>query len=179
MDFVETTFTSVEAECITGIAKIRQRDWRRHGYLAGGLGRKWKRYTLSELAQLAIISQLKQLGLPPASCTSLPNVSDRRKRSAAVIVTAWLKSDPRAMDAAAQQIGKMPVKHRRNPPRFLVVCQRTSGPPQVVQFAQDLQGIFHGTTLGAVVIDLRAIARQIIDRSGRPLVRLAEQKPLQ
>src|SRR4051812_9019692 len=98
MDFVETTFTSVEAEFITGIAKIRQRDWRRHGYLAGGLGRKWKRYTLSEPAQLAIIGQLKQLGFPPKSCMSWPNVSDRRRLSPASIVTVLVRNNPDAMD---------------------------------------------------------------------------------
>jgi hypothetical protein len=179
MKFIETTFTSVEAEMITGITKIRQRDWRRHGYLSGGLGRKWKRYSLTELAQLAITGHLQQLGVRPAISTSMSGADKNKNKSAAGIVTILVKNDPASMADAARLNGKLPVKLPQNwrPPKFLVVTSQTSSKESSsIHLADDVQNIFDGSTVCGIVIDLRAIARQLIDRSRKPLVRLLDDR---
>ena len=174
MRFIESTFSSAEAEIITGISAIRQRDLRRHGYLSGALGRKRKRYTIKELAQLAITGQLKELGLKPGASMSLSPGNTKSNISATAIVTVLIKDDPTAVDATSRLNRKGPLRLMRNQrfPKFLVIFRTNYRSPPNCRLADDLQHVFDGSTPGAIVVDLKAIARQIIDRSGKPMLRL-------
>src|SRR5215212_6307283 len=90
--FVETTFTPAEAEAISSVDVVRQRDLRRHEYLPKAKG-GWTRFSIEDAARLLVIGKLAERGVKPSTSAVIANA-----KSAAVLVKAFALNCPGAVD---------------------------------------------------------------------------------
>jgi hypothetical protein len=116
-----------------------------------------------EVAELLVLQKMKDRGIPPS-------VSTRTAKSAAVIVAWWAQQVPGAVDDPFDLAGnELPIK--ASPAmatrRFLVVGSKTEA-------LDDLTAVFGKNETSAdfansIVLDLRSLARILVERAGRPL----------
>lgn len=74
LHFTFATFGAGEAEHITGLSAVRQRDLRRHGILPSK-GGGWQQHDLHDLARLLIIRALQDLGIGPSRGVEIANAA--------------------------------------------------------------------------------------------------------
>lgn len=80
-------YTPRQAESITGIKMVRQRDLRRHGYLPKQDG--VAAFTIVELAKMMVLSSMMHQGIGPAKSIGIAEIS-------AVGIVKWALSEPTA-----------------------------------------------------------------------------------
>lgn len=87
---VSATFTAAEVDRITGVRPHAQRDWRRRG-LFRPADDGWMRYSVDELAQIALRQTLSILGLP--------HLSEMLVFDEVVpVVMGWARTHPTALE---------------------------------------------------------------------------------
>ena len=63
-------FDSAEAAAISGVDQIQQRNLRRFDFLKN-TGSRYQRYTVNDLARLAVFAELTRLGVTPSRATKV------------------------------------------------------------------------------------------------------------
>ena len=91
------TFTSSEAQALTGVSAFVQRDWRRNGFMASG-DRGWTRYTIEDLCRLHLFNTFTQSGMGPSRCGRMV---DRLVPRLAELVNGICAGTPQQTDAVA------------------------------------------------------------------------------
>jgi len=162
----DSTFTPGEAERVTGVSTVQQRDWRRRGFLSAGDG-GWTMYRSIDLAELLVMRQAAALGVGPA-------VAKAWATSAAWRIQQFAEQFPGVVeDQTEGEVGSRMRWHSDPPQRFLIVTHGTGA-----HFTDSIDSLFgsedvitpHTAAIGsAVVIDLRSLALELFHRAGRPL----------
>lgn len=173
--FIFSTFTPAEAETISGISGMQQRNLRRHGYLPEE-GKGWTRYSIEELARLMVIAALSEVGVTPAVGSYVADEQvGRTTKSAATIIWALACNNPDAiLRNVVTQLDERPVKLSPSGlPRFLIVL-----PGKKIKF-ESVVPTFESGTDGhvATVIDLQGLANAIVQRARKPLVTVVKDHP--
>ena len=159
-----TTFTPREAEAITGVSTVRQRDYRRHGFMPSGDGHA--RFDAYALARLWAFTLLNAQGIGPKVASENADTI-----AAGIVYQALCSSDDadfaRKVHREHSGLGAALV------PRFFVLF-----PDGSEWFDQSLDdALDHGerdrSMPGAIIaLDLRSLGEMLIQRAGRPLIKV-------
>lgn len=189
-DLHPTRFTPRQAEQITGITMVRQRDLRRHGYLPQHEGHA--RFTAIDLAQMMVLSSMMQRGIAPSTAAGLAEIS------AVGIVQVALSSPDvwEGMDDAewtypgeqmpedkAQWLARVfsnfqaaagDNRWRVTPGRFLIIWAngREFWSPSVDHEIEEMEQDDPRLAGPITVLDLHALADQLVRRAQLPLARV-------
>lgn len=173
-------FTAGEAERITGVSAMLQRDWRRRKYLPAGRD-GWKQYELADLAQLVVMGALQDRGIGPSRSCEIASSAALRIEFFAL---SWTDAIDDQTGGEFERIIKKTNRPRGGffvgwsnspdePRRYLVAwADRSMG------FTSDLNQSFDGYTWderfrGAIIVmDLESLGTLIMERAGRPLARV-------
>lgn len=165
IDFQKTTFTPAEAEAITGVNVVQQRNLRRHGYLPK-TPKGMTRFKIDGAAGLLVTGKLAERGIPPSTSADIA-------KSAGVLILLFAQNvsgavhDPesRAIHEAAPL--PYPPGMRR---RFLIAYGKSKNK---FSFENDLTAFYAGKSdadlTAAIVLDLQRLAETLCERAGRPL----------
>lgn len=173
-------FTPGDAEAITGVSTVLQRDWRRRGILPANEDGH-ARFDVHGLAELMILKSLSDRGLGPQAAKAVAEIG-----SGAVVHGALQNEDafqvesrgpaPAAIDPGAVVRRTSPNKMHRNvmPAPYLIIWADGS---EVWQF--DVQKAIDAISKSAqedklggpiTIIDQYAMGNLLFRRAGRPLV---------
>ena len=155
------TFTARQAAKITGMSEAQQRNHRRHGYLPK-TNQGWSRFTPVELAELLVMQQLAGRGLSPAG--AMPILKAMQSSPAAALVSYWARSTPGAINPHPDHVDELedPDPPPAHTPRYFVFDGVDS------KVVSSLDQTFEHTSdqVAAIVIDLKALGAQLVDRAG-------------
>lgn len=164
IDFQQTTFTPAEAETITGVNVVQQRNLRRHGYLPK-TSKGMTRFKIKEAAGLLVMGKLAERGIPPSTSTEVAN-------SAAALIMLFAQDCSGAIhDPENRARGEKPIKYLRlTRRRFLVAYGKSENE---FSFENDLTTFYAGKSdadlTAAIVLDLQRLAETLCARAGTPL----------
>lgn len=167
ISFVCETFAAGETADVTGVSVMQQRNLRRLGHDDKSTSSHERRDLLS-LAKLRVLKLLGDFGLPPGAIKDIA-------ASAAVIVSAWAAREPAALhDPEGLAKGERPVRGDPSGQRFLIWDGQTA---EFTASAAEFDSIFAGlksrkSIAAAIVIDLRAVAEDMVRRSPKPFWRV-------
>lgn len=180
-------YTPREAEKITSIKMVRQRDLRRHGYLPKQEG--VAAFTIIELAQMMVLSSMMQQGIGPAKSASIAKISAIGIVKLALSTSSawdgmehahWTFPGEQLPDEKAQWLSRVfssgMVNDDENlwritPGRFLIVFANgqelwtNSVDDEFDDAGADIAG-------PAMVLDLVAMAKALLKKADLPLARV-------
>ena len=167
VSFQRETFGASRSAEITGMSTMQQRNMRRLGHdtkAASGHERRDAR----GLAKLRVMMVLSEFGFPPAAVSEIAD-------SASAIVVTWAAQDPKAVsDDGGIAKGEPPHPMPNGAfPRYLVWAGKTVLWPVDIGLFYSEQEAASGLT-AAVVLDLRKLGSELIERAGVPLWRVVE-----
>lgn len=152
------SFTASEAERITGVSTVQQRDWRRHGFLPPLEGGKAV-FDAKLLSGILAAKALNDAGIPPAVGWPLA-------RSCGALIYARCLNSGRGVFDPQALVREPLVQAGRPLPRYAITGDGRSWgwantPVEVVDQLQ-----LH---IASVVLDLEHAAEQLAKRAGRAL----------
>lgn len=169
-------FSAAEAEAVTGLAVVEQRNWRRRGHLDPLPDAKHARFDVLALADMQCRAALAFRGIGPARTRHIgPSVALRVAAHALRWSNAWAGNP---WDAPGETWGDKSgwltagvLSVRRD--LYLVWAE------EIVLFTSDIAAAFDGAAGHArlapgpvVVLDLAALGGDLLDRARRPLARV-------
>ncbi len=169
-------FRAGEVSEITGISPVLQRNWRRRGLLEKK-GEGWSSFSLEELVTLYVASVLIDRGVSASSALNVAQaghfnlLTHIAKRS-----TEFAPDLPK--DKRKTWADKLPEKYKDRFRRFLVIPDVGNAVGKELVQCDDVskaidQLVEKKITTGAVIVlDLETLADQIVERAGRPLMRV-------
>lgn len=169
-------FSAAEAEAITGLAVMEQRNWRRRGYLPPLPDSRHARFGVTDLAEMQIRAALAFRGIGPARSEAIgPSCALRITAHALGWSNAWTgnpwDAPGETWGCKAEWLTAGAVGVRKN--RFFVWTEETH------LFTDNVAACFDGTVDlprlrpgPVVVLDLEAMGGDLLDRAGRPLARV-------
>jgi hypothetical protein len=166
--FEPVTFTSAETEAVTGISGEQQRNFRRADHLERQVGHNM--IIPIQLAKLLIMRKLDLLHVPPSASSKIAGLT-KASHSAAELILAFAQDFPDTVDDPQDRAeGEKPIKVSPGgiAARFLVVAGDRP------RFVKDLSGIQgdENDSPAVIVIDLRAMAAELVKRANKPLWRV-------
>lgn len=191
-DLELTLFTPRQAEQITGIPQMRQRDLRRHGYLPQHEGHA--RFTAIDLAEMMVLSSMMQRGITPSTASGLAKISVVGIVQLALSdVDVWKDMDnatwsfPGEQDpeSKAEWLARVFCNFRAHdgdkrwrvqPARFMIIWAdgqefwTFSVDREIEEMEQDDPRLAGPVT----VLDLHALARLLVTRAQLPLARVVK-----
>jgi hypothetical protein len=169
IDFQKTTFTPAEAEAITGVNVVQQRNLRRHGYLPK-TPKGMTRFKIDGSAGLLVTGKLAERGIPPSTSTGIA-------KSAGVLILLFAQDVSGAIaDPENLAQGEKPIKYQTGMrKRFLIAYGKSKNE---FIFENDLTAFYAGKgaadLTAAIVLDLQRLAETLCERPGRPLWKVVE-----
>lgn len=166
--FEPTTFRPDEAEVITGVNVILQRNWRRAGYLPK-TRKGMARFEIETTADMLAKGKLAERGIPPSTST-------RIAKSAATLMMLFAQDCPGAIDDTTGRAIEKPIKFLpASRKRFLLAYGKTENK---FWFENDLTSFYakklDADLTAAIVLDLQRLAETLCARAGRPLWKAVE-----
>jgi len=174
LDAVErATFTPAAAARITGVSAVLQRDWRRRGYLPSVPGHA--RFSTVQLAEIWVMGLLAERGIGPQQSKGMAF-------SAAMRIAAFAHLSASAWDGAVppdRQRAEFAREGLSTPhiPRFLLwLPDGPAGFADTLTFFDEAK--YPQNNIGAVVVlDLRALGNLLVERAGKPLIKIIGNSP--
>lgn len=175
---VDREFTPGEAERITGVSTALQRDWRRRGIITSKEDGSWTRWTLDDLARLAVMKLFTQAGVDvskigTAAAMAIMPVLDAIGQfdDAFEIIGHGISDDDKARAVAGMR-GIRTTDPNVEAGRYIATfgsgeydIVRTSDLAKLAEFMEDnKQSAF-------AVVDCFMVAAQIVGRAGGPIIR--------
>ncbi len=157
-----TTFTASEAERITGIDKVRQRDMRRHGYLPPLEGGK-AAFEAPMLAGMIAAAALAKAGIPPANGWQLA-------RSCGTVIVARALNARRGVLDPDGLLDEDLIKVGGPLPVYAV-----TGDARSWGWILPGEDITPHLDLVSVVINLAKASDQLVERARKPLVVIVQE----
>lgn len=162
------TFEAREAERITGVGVVLQREWRRRGHFTrAGDGRA--DHDVLDLARLLVMRALAERGVGPSDSAAIA-------QSAALRIGYFALSHPGAIadNTGGEFTRGMKLRKRPLASAFIAWTNGPRDPRQYLVVADDgfsFTNDLHKASLGlaAVILDLDALGMLIATRAGRPL----------
>jgi hypothetical protein len=164
------TFGAGEAEHITGLSAVRQRDLRRHGILPSK-GGGWQQHDPHDLARLLIIRALQDLGIGPSRGVEIAN-------AAAPKIVILVLNRPGAIDDRSNGMLEQ-ISLGRSRGAFLLKADEPSGwlviwGDRSMSFHSDLAADFRSVPderrMSVLALDLDLFASILAGRAGRSFV---------
>jgi hypothetical protein len=172
---VFSTFTAGEAEAITGVTAVMQRDWRRHEYLRAQ-SEGWSKHDTHALAQMIFMKAMADVGVGPS-------ISGPVSQSAAMRIEYFAFSQPNAVaDNTGGQFMQFVRARKESVASFFIRWTNKSEVEswaivwrdRSVAFATDLRdavkGIAPEVRSSMIAVDLDLLGSILAQRAGRPLV---------
>lgn len=170
---IETTFSAGEAARITGVPQATQRVWRSRRYLPEIDSGK-AQYGLTAVIQMGFMRYLSESGIRMQQVSTLAKLADTR-------IEAILLKLPGAVRYEGFENGVVPqadIEERPSLYFFAPLPQVDDEVPQGYVFS-DLAFLSaqHGRTgaHGGVFVDLGALAKSLLTKSGRHLITLKRE----
>lgn len=176
LHFTFATFGAGEAEHITGLSAVRQRDLRRHGILPSK-GGGWQQHDLHDLARLLIIRALQDLGIGPSRGVEIAN-------AAAPKIVILVLNRPGAIDDRTNGMLDQ-IKLDKSRGAFLLKADEPSGwlaiwGDRSMSFHGDLAADFRNVPdevrMSVLALDLDLFASILAGRAGQSFV-IVERSP--
>lgn len=176
--FEAVTFTPAEAEQITGVTGAVQRDWRRHGYLPSTKGHA--RFELHDLAELWLLKMFTDRGIGPQRAKVVSaSLAHRIAYLTAQEPEAWegsLASVPG--EGWQEKLSLLNPYRPSTPPRrwFVWLADDRTIACDHLDRALGLSSgdaALHGPL---IVFDLDALSSALMQRIGRPVLRIAADR---
>ena len=174
--YIFEKFSPAEVARVTGISQDLQRDWRRRGLLEKKT-QGWEQFDLDDLVKLSVAGLLIDRGLPASvalNAAVAPNI-----QFLTIIAERSTEFDPRLPEHEQNNWAtKIPEFTKRRFRRFYVWAKPIHPYDLFVGVTDNVNELFdkwrqEGKDAGAaVVVDLEWLADQIIERTGRPLMRV-------
>ena len=176
----DALFSPAEAEKITGLDRVLQRNWRRRGLLPFG-GQDQQGFTPAELAAIRVMMKLRQFGVGPSSSKAIA------EQAAASVIWAAVANHKEAwaLDANCSADGTLRehlagMEHElfdtlagikiQKMIRYCVVVD-DAGNVHLVNSVDDL--LEGGSREAVAIIDLWAVAASIVALAGRALKQIS------
>ena len=141
------TFTPAELQAIAGISVETQRDWRRRGLLEKSSDGKHKRFVLHEVAYLAALKHVINIGVPVSEARIAASGASKPIEQHALVADKLMTGEP---------------------PRFVVVAE-DGGSFRCDDLAMAHKAMAKRAATAFLVLDCQAIGRMIQKRAGKPL----------
>lgn len=75
VETITDEFSPKEAASISGVSTVLQRDWRRRGVLPDRQGKKWSKFTLSNVIQMTVMRAFTKSGISLESAETLSHMA--------------------------------------------------------------------------------------------------------
>jgi hypothetical protein len=155
------SFTPGETEAITGVKVATLRMWRKRGYVhEAQFGGNLHRFKANQLGALMAMKALSDIGVGP-------NLAVAWGHALSAHILSWALKTPAAW--GSEDHFKAQRKKLDNPSRrFALVIPNGGG----VLFVDDPAQVFElrPNEVVAAVLNLESLGRQLLERSGRPLM---------
>ena len=169
-------FTPSEVAHITGISTALQRDWRRRGLLEKK-NEGWSQFDLDDVVRLSVAGLLIEHGI--AARFALDAAVAPHIQFLTMIGERSTEFDPELPESLKTTWArKIPQRVKKRFRRFYIYARNFHEFPRNVTITDNLNKIFDGwreegiDAGAAIVIDLESLADRIVDRAGRPLMRV-------
>lgn len=182
---IDSTFSSAEAERLSGVANTVQRDWRRRGLLPERTDRKRIRFSLLEVCELKVMGFLSASGISPGLVKALGlqaalSVHSRLMRIRRIAATEPFEFTEEEFVQSCDAIDEGELSRFA----FLPLPERHQGDSVADCYFENSLEAAHakasadGAISGALILDAWALAEEIADAAQEPLFRLiAEEAP--
>ena len=169
-------FTPGEVAHITGISTALQRDWRRRGLLEKK-NEGWSQFDLDDVVRLSVAGLLIEHGI--AARIALDASVAPHIQFLTMIGERSTEFDPELPESLETMWARrIPQRVKRRFRRFYIYARNFHAFPRNVSITDNLNEVFDGwqdegiDPGAAIVIDLESLADRIVDRAGRPLMRV-------
>lgn len=182
---IDRTFSSADAERLSGVANTVQRDWRRRGLLPERTDRKRIRFSLLDVCELKVMGFLSASNISPGLVKALGRHAALSVYSRLVRLQRVAATEPFEFTTEEFRLGCEAIDEgEMSRFAFLPLPERHQGDSVSDCYFEDSLDAAHakasadGAFSGALILDAWALADEIANSAEEPLFRLiAEEAP--